>query len=31
MYHLGQGFSTGVPRNPRVPRDVAGGSARDRD
>jgi hypothetical protein len=31
-YHpLQQGFSTGVPRNPRVPRDVARGSARDRD
>jgi hypothetical protein len=28
---LMQGFSTGVPRNPRVPRDVAMGSARDRD
>jgi hypothetical protein len=22
MYHLGQGFSTGVPRNPRVPREI---------
>jgi hypothetical protein len=28
---LDQGFSTGVSRNPRVPRDVARGSARDRD
>jgi hypothetical protein len=26
-----QGFSTGVPRNPRVQRDVTRGSARDRD
>jgi hypothetical protein len=26
-----RGFSTGVPRNPKVPRDVARGSARDRD
>jgi hypothetical protein len=27
---LSQGFSTEVPRNPRVPRDIARGSARDR-
>jgi hypothetical protein len=31
LYLLEQGFSTGVPRNPRVPGDVARGSARDRD
>jgi hypothetical protein len=28
---LDQGFSTGVPWNPRIPRDVARGSARDCD
>jgi hypothetical protein len=28
---LVQGFSTGVPLNPRVQRDVVRGSARDRD
>jgi hypothetical protein len=31
LYPIAQGFSTGVPRDPRVPRDVARGSARDRD
>jgi hypothetical protein len=31
MQAVDQGFSTGVPRNPRVTRDVARGSARDRD
>jgi hypothetical protein len=28
LYTVYQGFSTGVPRNHRVPRDVAKGSAR---
>jgi hypothetical protein len=29
--NVDQGFSTGVPWNPRVPRDVARSSARYRD
>jgi hypothetical protein len=29
VHSLNQGFSTGVPRDHRVPRDVARGSERD--